>query len=73
MEEVIAIYEELKAIDSTLTIRRFSSEYLGMCETYLFSHRYYNKQVSFLALLPRRSGLLARGRVGHGNQPMFQH
>jgi len=51
MDEVIEIYERLKTMDASLNMRKFSCEYLGMSETYLFSRRYYGKPVSEKAKL----------------------
>lgn len=45
------IFKALREIDPSLTVRKFSREYLGMSETYLFSRRYYGKPVSEKAKL----------------------
>ncbi len=51
VDELIEIFKALKEIDPSITLRKFSREYSGMSEIYLFSRRYYGKTVSVTAKL----------------------
>ncbi len=63
MDELIEIFKALKEIDPSLTKRKFSREYLGMSETYLFSRKYYGKPVSDTAKLTLYKELVGISRI----------
>lgn len=51
IDGVLAIYDELRKADHTLSLRRFANEYLGRCESYVFSTRYYGRDISDKAVV----------------------
>lgn len=57
IQGVLEIYEALHLRDRELSKRRFARDYLGRCESYLFSTKYYQRDISDSALLKLRQNL----------------
>jgi hypothetical protein len=68
-ETVIDIYNALKQHDNRLSKRQFSRDYLGKCETYLFSNNYYGRQVSKDAAVALYNNLAG---IAHHWQVMYE-
>jgi len=57
INEVLDIYSQLKQSDKKLSKRRFSREYLGLCESYLNSKEYYGKDINIKGVIKLRNQL----------------
>tara|TARA_R110002072_G_scaffold189146_2_gene345964 strand:- start:257 stop:589 length:333 start_codon:yes stop_codon:yes gene_type:complete len=60
---VLRIYEQLHDNDQNLSKRKFARDYLGKCESYLFSTKYYGRDISDNALLRLRGTLFKMARA----------